>query len=209
MKKNVIGIIPCKEHSERLPHKNVLKLGGKWVFEWSVEYAINEGVRPIVSTDNDKVVEWCKTHGIDYYIERVDDSNMCNCINQVLTKYKCDAFSLLQPSSPLRERGLLSDMIALNYPSSVYTAVKTKIIGHIGGSFMTSYRDQDATTKFLYQFDGNIVVVDYDWYARYGVLFDDTSKWVLNKPPYCFQIDTKDDFDVISKIVKFDRIYGK
>jgi len=197
----IIGIIPCKKHSERLPHKNTLILGDKMLFEWSIEYAISEGIIPVVSTDDEFVINWCIENHIDYYKETVNESNMCNCIDQVLSQYDCDYFCLLQPTSPLRKSGMLQEMILQNYSSSIYTAEKIKIIGHIGNEFITAYRDQDTSTKFLYHHDGNMILVNYKWYKQSHKLFDDTSQYILNDKPYSLQIDYKEDFEIITKLI--------
>lgn len=197
----VIGIIPAKKHSQRLPHKNTMTLGGKMLFEWSVEYALQEGVRPIISTDDDEVMRWCGHFGVDFVREDVDDSDMCNCINQVLRQYTCDRFVLLQPTSPLRQSGLLKNILKMDFETSVYTCNKVKIIGHIGDKFNLSYRDQDSSTKFLYHFDGNMVVVNTSWYEKSSVLFDDSSLHIEQPMPYVLQVDTKEDFETIEKIV--------
>ena len=80
-----------------------------------------------------------------------------------------------------------------------YTAEKIKIIGHIGNEFITSYRDQDTSTKFLYHHDGNMVLVNHKWYKQSHKLFDDTSKYILNDKPYSLQIDYKEDFDLFKR----------
>ena len=199
--KKVIGIIPCKKVSSRLPGKNTMFLGGKMLFEWSVEYAKNEGITPVVSTDDEYVIGWCNDHGIRCVREKVDDSNMCNCVDQVLNVYGCDYFVLLQPTSPIRERGLLSSIISDGVPTSVYTSNKIKVIGHLDGKFQEAFRDQDGNTRFLHQHDGNMVVVNTEWYNRTHKLFNDESIFIDSRKPYNLQIDTKDDFETIRKIV--------
>ena len=82
-----LAIIPAKEHSERLPNKNILKINGKELWIHSVEYAINENVDYIVSTDSEHIINQCKTMNIPYFKEIVNDSNMINCIKQVVEKY--------------------------------------------------------------------------------------------------------------------------
>ena len=197
----VIGIIPVKKTSERLPGKNFMLIAGCELWVHSVEYAKAEGIEPVVSTDSADVMEWCRRQEVRYIEELVDDRNMCNCIDQVLKEVSCDYFVLLQPTSPIRQPGLVQNILTLGVDTSVYTADKVKIIGHIGGQFHTAYRDQEASTKFLYHFDGNIVVANTPWYRNNRKLFNDESKWVVEGVPYSLQIDTESDFKLIERIM--------
>lgn len=201
MNKSVIGIIPAKKTSHRLPFKNRLLLGGKEMYQLSVDYAFGEGIKPIVSTDDEEIIKWCQNNNIDFICEMVDDSDMCNCVNQVLVKYPCDYFVLLMPTSPIREKNLVKRLLCEeDIKTSIYTAEKIKIIGHIGDTFMFAYRDQDKNTKFLYHFDGNIIIVNASWYGTSKKLFCDESKVVVQHLPYTLQVDDEYDFEIISKI---------
>lgn len=202
---NVIGIIPCKKNSERLPNKNTLPFGNKMLFEWSVDYALSGGITPVVSTDNELVMDWCIAGNIPYVVEDVEDSNICNCIDQVLKEISCDRFVLLQPTSPIRQVGLLKELLSKECKTSIYTADKVKIIGHMEDKFMEAYRDQADDTKFLYHFDGNTVIVNNRWYQKAHKLFSDESEYVVQGVPYSLQIDTYDDYKTLNALVT----YGK
>lgn len=195
---NIISIIPCKEHSERLPHKNILPIKGKELFIYSIEFSLKNGIKPVISTDSKYIIEYCQNNNINYYKENVDDSNMCNCIDQVLSQYKCDYFVLLQPTSPIRQNDILEK---IGLPStSIYTCEKTKIIGHIGKEFYTAYRDQDASTKYLYHFDGNIVIVNTKWYLKSHCLFNNDSSYLIEEVPYTLQIDNINQYQLIKRL---------
>jgi CMP-N-acetylneuraminic acid synthetase len=196
----IISIIPCKEHSERLPNKNILPINGKELFIHSIEFSLKNQITPIVSTDSSHIIEYCQNNGISYYKETVDDSNMCNCIDQVLSQYECDYFVLLQPTSPMRQDNIINQM---GLPStSIYTCDKVKIIGHIGYKFQTAYRDQDTSTKFLYRFDGNAVIVNTAWYKKNNCLFNDESKYFVENVPYSIQIDTQEEYKLLKSIIE-------
>ena len=199
----IIAIIPAKATSSRLPGKNRFLLNGIEVYQHAVRYAIQEGVTPIVSTDSEEIISQCKQLNILYYRETVDDSNLCNCINQVLSKYDCEYFAVLQPTSPIRQEGLLRNFIKCKPKTSIYTANKIKIIGHIGNEFQIAYRDQDNSTKFLYQFDGNIVYVNTDWYKESKSLFCNDSQYCIEKLPYTLQIDEQCDYEVINAFYNY------
>lgn len=196
----MIAIIPCKEYSERLPNKNILQFGDKMLFEHSIDFAIQNNITPVISTDSEFIINYCKQHNIKYIRESVDDSDMCNCIDQVLSQIDCDYFVLLQPTSPIRQPNILNK---LGLPkTSIYTADKIKIIGHIGDKFQKAYRDQD-TTNFLHHFDGNLVIVNVKWYKKNHCLFNDDSSYYVEDVPYSLQIDNEEQFKVMQYVNSF------
>lgn len=197
-----LAIIPAKKHSERCPDKNRRLLNGRPLFLHSVSYALQEGFVPVVSTDSEEVIERCRREGIQYFRETVDDRQMENCIRQVLTRFSCEMFALLQPTSPFRRRGLLRQMaedMEKGNLQSAYTARKIKVIGHLEGHFHLAHREQDAK-KFFYFFDGNINVVTRKQFLESGTMFDDDSRPYLNDFPCCLQIDTEEEWKALSQL---------
>ena len=68
----VLGLIPAKLGSLRLPQKNIRPLGGKPLIAWSIEAARNSGVidRLIVSTEDDQVAEIAERYGAEIPFRR-------------------------------------------------------------------------------------------------------------------------------------------
>ncbi|HET8707508.1 MAG TPA: acylneuraminate cytidylyltransferase family protein [Pseudomonadales bacterium] len=66
-KKRILGVIPAKGGSTRLPRKNILPLGGKPMLQWAVESARQSGLidRLIVSTEDAEVADVAKKLGVD------------------------------------------------------------------------------------------------------------------------------------------------
>ncbi len=191
-----IAIIPAKGNSLRCPHKNLREFMGVPLFLHSAFYARNEGVEPIVSTDSEEVASLCRGHHLRVVQETVDDSTMVNCVRQVLAQVPCEAFAILQPTSPFRKSGLLREMLAAldeGCCESAFTARDTKPIGLLDGRFRRACRDQDTPNRFLF-FDGNISVATRAFFERSGELFDDASVPFVNSFPCTLQIDTEDEF---------------
>lgn len=193
---NTIAIIPAKACSTRCPGKNLRQFVGLPLFMHSVLYAQHEGIEPIVSTDSDEVVAVCTQRGVRVVREVVDESNMANCVRQVLAQVPCEAFVLLQPTSPLRCPGMLRRMLQAlreNKCESAFTASPIKPIGLLDGKFCCAGRDQDTKERF-WHFDGNIVAVSRAYFERNGELFDDRSLPFENTFPCMLQIDTEEEF---------------
>lgn len=182
-------------------------MNGWPLFLSSVRYAIDEGIDPIVSTDSSKIIDICKSMEIKYFKEKVDDSNMFNCIKQVIESLdkKPSMFALLQPTSPMRQKSLLRKMIS-EVPvdgsfHSCFTVQNLKCIGFLDGKFQVAYRDQDTSRRFFH-FDGNILLCNTKWVMKNKKLFDDDSTIYENPFPYYLQIDTESEYNVMNMISK-------
>lgn len=64
---NVLGIIPAKGCSTRLPRKNILLLAGKPLLAWTVDAALGSDImdRVIVSTEDSEVAEVARHLGVE------------------------------------------------------------------------------------------------------------------------------------------------
>lgn len=198
----MIAIIPVKSESSRLPRKNFLKIGGIPLWERSVKYALMEGLDPVVSTDSEEVDRACFERYEDIVrvvIEDVDDSDMRNCISGVLDVTDESEFILLQPTSPLRPRGLTELMMKYEL---AYTCKKIKLIGNVNfnGLDVTIIqgRAQDAAT-WVYQFDGSILLSNRDVMENAGLITNRSEAFVQGLP-YSLQVDTLEDFFTIKAI---------
>lgn len=197
-----LAVIPAKKNSERCPGKNCRLFAGRPLFLYSVSYALQEGFVPVVSTDSEDIMECCRREGICYFRETVDDRRMENCVRQVLSRFSCEILAVLQPTSPLRRAGLLRQMaedMEKGEIHSAYTAHRIKMIGHLDGQFHVAHREQDAR-KFFYFFDGNINIITQKHFQESGILFDNGSRPYSNDFPCCLQIDTEEEWKLLSRL---------
>lgn len=67
VQERILGLIPAKSRSLRLPRKNVLDLGGRPLIAWAAEAARASGIlsRLIISTDDEEVAGIARHHAID------------------------------------------------------------------------------------------------------------------------------------------------
>lgn len=109
MSNNVVGLIPARRGSKRLPRKNVSLLAGRPLIEWTVLAALEATclTRVVVTTDDPEVREICEQLRCDV-IERpptlaMDESTADDVIAHYLnTDTSADILVYLQPTSPLR-----------------------------------------------------------------------------------------------------------
>ena len=110
----IVGLIPARAGSKRVPGKNVRNFAGHPLVAYTISAAIDSGVfeRVIVSTDSPEIAELCKHYGAEIPCLRPaefagDKSPDIEWIKYTLQHLKSegtltDAFSILRPTSPFR-----------------------------------------------------------------------------------------------------------
>ena len=110
----VVGLIPARQGSKRVPGKNVRRLGAHPVLAYSVAAARDSGIfdAVVVSTDSEEIAELARHYGAEVPFLRPaayagDTSPDIEWLWHLLTTLKqqgrsWDAFALLRPTSPFR-----------------------------------------------------------------------------------------------------------
>lgn len=111
---NILGIVPARAGSKRLPGKNMRLLGGRPLTAWTFEAARQSGAltRICLSTDDEPLRELARRHGVDAPFLRPtelasDSAGSIDVVLHALAHYaaggeRFDAVVLLQPTSPFR-----------------------------------------------------------------------------------------------------------
>lgn len=123
-RKKLLAIIPARAGSKGLPGKNVKMLCGKPLLAWSVESARNSKYldEVMVSTDSEEIAEVARQYGGSVPFLRpeplsTDESPTFDAVEHVLQAYarefarSFDYVVLLEPTSPLREKGDIDAMV--------------------------------------------------------------------------------------------------
>jgi CMP-N,N'-diacetyllegionaminic acid synthase len=106
--KTVLGVIPARSGSKRVPRKNTKLFRGKPLIEWTIEAAKQSYYldKIVLSTDDPVASEIGERMGITV-LRRPDE--LCtdtakteDALRHALTAYPMDWVVLLQPTSPLR-----------------------------------------------------------------------------------------------------------
>lgn len=212
-----LAVIPAKGLSSRFSYKNIRPLRHIPLFLYSVAYAVQEGFTPVVATDSDwieficrhqKIVKTC-IMGVTLPVrirvvrETVEESKLENCAMQVLEHYECKQLAILQPSSPIREPGLLQRMsfeMAQEGFESAFTYKPVKVQGKFQKEWKEAPIAQQAQ-DWLMAHTGNIVLCSPEKLAVDGSFYDDSSRGYFSEPPTDMQIDTGTDFKVVSELM--------
>lgn len=143
MKKRILGVIPAKGGSTRLPQKNILPLGGKPLLQWTSEAARACGLldRLIVSTEDPDVVEVAKKLELDVPFLRPKQ----------LAKDPAGVVQVtLHAIEMLREQGDEYDIVIIMLPTSPFRSAKDicdayQLFRHKNADFLMSVSEFSHT----------------------------------------------------------------
>lgn len=140
---NILGIIPARGGSKRVPRKNVRLLNGKPLISWIIEAAreVNEIDCLVVSSDDDEILSIAKSHDEKLPLLRPkeiseDTSLAIEYVRHALDVLEereniwFDAVVILQPSSPLTLPEDIRATIELLKNSNADTAVSVVELEH-------------------------------------------------------------------------------
>ena len=97
----ILGVIPARGGSKGIPGKNVKKLLGKYLINWSIEAAQQSKFldRFIVSTENDEIASIAKQAGAEVLIRpsefATDHSTTVSVLQHVIEEIDADIIVLL------------------------------------------------------------------------------------------------------------------
>jgi CMP-N,N'-diacetyllegionaminic acid synthase len=121
-----IGIIPARGGSKSIPLKNIKKLNGKPLIEYTIEAAIESKVldRLIVSTDHDEIANVCEKYAEVEVYRRPENLSTDTATTESVLLHVCDELELneglvpnfvltLEPTSPMRTAKTIKRCISL------------------------------------------------------------------------------------------------
>ena len=167
-KEIVVALITARRDSERVPYKNRETVNGSSLWHRSYLFARACGLRPIVDTDDEVIIEACRHRGYEVHKRTVaseaEGGTHWQAIRAAADDLGLTHFALLQPTSPFRSRQVMLDALA---------------------AF-----DEHKTTVLTYStpevWDGNIGIFKHPETVGHPV-------WVRNPFACSLQIDTPED----------------
>lgn len=113
---SIIAFIPARGGSKSIPRKNIKELGGKPLIVWTIESALQAGLRTVVSTDDTEIAAVATEHGAEVLMRpeelAQDETSMFNVLQSEIPKMDTDLVLLLQPTTPFRDVEDIQQMIA-------------------------------------------------------------------------------------------------
>jgi len=128
--KTVLGLIPARGGSKRIPGKNLRDLCGKPLIMWTVDAAKKSRIldKVVCTTDDRNIVKAVSNNGVEI-VDRppelaADESSIYDCIFHAIQFFEPHDYTvLLHPTSPLRLAkdidGCIESCVIKNAPSCV------------------------------------------------------------------------------------------
>tara|TARA_Y100000590_G_C15665074_1_gene994141 strand:+ start:622 stop:1260 length:639 start_codon:yes stop_codon:yes gene_type:complete len=201
----ILGVIPARGGSKGIPGKNVKKLLGKYLINWSIEAAQQSKFldRFIVSTENDEIASIAKQAGAEVLIRpsefATDHSTTVSVLQHVIEEIDADIIVLLQPTSPVRVDNIIDRSIDAFKKSGCDTLATGYSSHHFEwGTFKNIPRQ---ALKAFFHDDGNVYIFKTEVLKA--------GRWIGDKPYrmevpgyYSIEIDDISEFWANEGILK-------
>jgi len=206
-----MAVIPARGGSKSVPRKNIRKLGNRPLISWSIDAAkAAKGIdRVVVSTDDKEIGAVSKSFGAEVLWRpdelATDEATTIAVLQYIAREQAPEAGTLvvLQPTSPLREPGLIDECLGI-YRASGHDNLATGFwCKYQAFGSHNNMRRQDYQ-GFFYD-DGNVYILDRAlalagrWYG------DRIARHVIAKHQN-FEIDDEVDFAILECLMAR---YGK
>ncbi len=165
----ILGVIPARGGSKGIPRKNIKSIAGKPLIAWTILAAQESKLidRLVISTEDPEIAAIAREYGAEV-IERpaelaTDEATTLAVLQDILTKIDADTIVLLQPTSPVRDPGLIDKCIRQFKKTGVDnlgTGFNCKFMSY--GSYMKRRQELNG---FFYD-DGNVYVINSDLIRR-------------------------------------------
>lgn len=187
-KQKILGLIPARGGSKRLPRKNILPCAGRPLIAWTIEAARQSKLIDSVwvSTDDAEISGVARRWGANVlyrpqHIAQDDSPTEAVVAHALRNLHVFGAVFLLQPTSPLRTAQDCDRAILESF------GYQCLISGIACG---TGHRLKP---------DGAIYVTDCGWFAETGKLWDESARLIAM--PGQIDIDTAEDFVRVEAIL--------
>lgn len=201
----IIGIIPARGGSKGIPRKNLKEIAGKPLIAWTIMAAKNSELLDdfFVSTEDEEIAYVSRWNGapvIDRPSELAgDDVSVLSVLSHAAKETKADYVVLLQPTSPIRDHGLIDDCIR---------EFLGKKADSLATGFICNYKPygtEKAPTRqlikgFFYD-DGNVYVLKSGLVHRGLKIGHKAVKKIISKEQN-LEIDDETDFFIAEKVLE-------
>jgi CMP-N-acetylneuraminic acid synthetase len=109
----ILGIIPARGGSKRIPKKNIKLICGKPLIAWTIEAAKRSKLldKFVISTEDEEIAAISRKFGAEVLNRPLelatDEATTTSVVQNVLKKIDADIVVLLQPTSPIRDPNLI------------------------------------------------------------------------------------------------------
>ena len=107
---NIVGVIPARYGSTRLPGKSLVEICGKPLVQWVYERASQANALSslVIATDDDRIMQAVDAFGGKAVMTRVDHPSGTDRIAEAVSGIDCDAVVNIQGDEPLIDPELIN-----------------------------------------------------------------------------------------------------
>jgi N-acylneuraminate cytidylyltransferase len=181
---SILGIIPARGGSKRLPNKNIKTLVNKPLIAWSIDQTNKSQflTKTIVSTDDDKIAKVAEQHGgLIPFIRPLrfaeDNSSSYDVIFHALDFFmekgeRYDHVALFEPTSPLRNENDIDNAIKI-YLDNLDKADSLISVGkiHLENPTYAKIIEKNYLSPYCKQNLGTADSTPSEIYFPYGVIY--------------------------------------
>ena len=222
-----IAIIPARAGSKGLPGKNTALIAGKSLVQLAIETALSipEITRVIVTSDDVSVQKIASDLGAEVVVRPADlaqdnspiELAILHAITELhLDPTSTDVLTVIQPTSPLRDKKLLatsiSNFIKGGSKGSVFGVVEVEhhpakmlIVDGENVVPFTKVEDLSAPRQQLDRVvrqSGSIYIANLQQFLSLGTLFINPVRWVAVDDAEAIDIDTAQDLALAQKTAR-------
>ena len=223
-----IAIIPARSGSKGLKDKNIRLLNGKPLLAYTIEAAIDSGCYDtvMVSTDSEKYAQIAREYGAEVPFLRGNENSADNAspwevVKEVLDRYKAlgrefDTFTLLQPTSPLRDaRDIRNAYAELKEKdaNAVVSMCELECSMHLVNTlpedlsmegFISNeqYNKRRQDIRPYYRFNGAIYVSKVETFYQHMNIYDDKCYAYIMDRNRSYDIDDENDLKIVEALMK-------
>lgn len=234
-KPNILAIIPARGGSKGIPRKNIKKLKGKPLLYYTIKEAKNSKLinKIVLSTDNHKIADIGKMSGVEVpfirpkkisrptspSIDYVKHTLQFLFVNQ---HYTPNIIVILQPTSPIRTKGMIDKSIKLLIQSKATSVITIKKIRTHPYSafwldktylrpFKPEFQKYYQRQKYppLYYLTGSVYTFWYKTFEEYGSIYGPRIKPMIIEDENNIDIDELFDLFVAEMTMKYWKKYKK
>jgi CMP-N-acetylneuraminic acid synthetase len=221
----VLGVIPARGGSKRLPRKNIKSLKGHPLIAYTIMAAQKASLLTdyLVSSEDEEIVEVARSYGAPTpfirppylatdSVRNIDVVMHAMEYMEKLNGLKYDILILLQPTCPIRNPDHIDKAVTLLSESSLDTVVSIKgpykkrdpILKRIRNGILEAYCDNEdpAEIEPFYLYNASIYGVKRDYFVRENKLISTKQVPLIMDEYHSIDIDTDLDFFIAENYLK-------
>lgn len=128
----IVGVIPARYQSSRMPGKPLADILGKPMIWWVYQKVIrnNKFAEVVVATDDERILKVCNELGMQVVMTSTEHDTPTSRLFEVTTKIDADLYLLIMGDEPLVDERCFSLIIPEENVSEYYVAALTNVLSN-------------------------------------------------------------------------------